>query len=192
MGVLQDAPTASPAAANDEPRAFEIHELFFSTTDEKGRIQTANEVFIRISGFTADELKNKPHNIIRHPDMPRVVFQLLWDEIQAGREILAYVKNRAKDGRYYWVVALVRPIEGGYLSVRFKPSSELFAVVENLYREVRHVESSAESANQGKVAAIAAGKNALDTRRVHWASPITGLSCIMPSSGKFAAAKPPL
>ena len=83
----------------NEPREFAAEELFFSTTDPKGRIQRANSVFERISAYSWNELKNKPHNIIRHPDMPRVVFQLLWDHIQGGHPIVAYVKNLAHDNR---------------------------------------------------------------------------------------------
>ncbi|HEY1759848.1 MAG TPA: PAS domain-containing protein [Bryobacteraceae bacterium] len=161
-------PPISPQATRpniiDESRVFEIQELFFSTTDKRGRIRSSNEIFVRVSGFPAGELRNRPHNIIRHPDMPRVIFQLLWSEIESEREILAYVKNRAKDGRYYWVVALVSPIEGGYLSVRFKPSSELFPVVRNLYRELGELESSAENAGAGKAAGMVKSRAALDDR----------------------------
>jgi len=93
----------------DEPRPFEIEELFFSTTDKKGHIKTANSVFFRVAAYDRAHLLEKPHNIIRDPDMPRAVFHLMWEEIQADRPLFAYVKNRAADGRYYWVVALVTP-----------------------------------------------------------------------------------
>ena len=151
------------AGVLEESRDFFIHELFFSTTDKKGIIRTANEVFVRVSAFDSSELINKPHNIIRHPDMPRAVFRLLWDEITAGRQIVAYVKNRAKDHRYYWVMALITPIEGGYLSVRFKPSSELLRVVEGLYRKLRATEVSIEMAGTGKAAAINASIELLNS-----------------------------
>ena len=85
-------------------------EMFFSTTDLKGIILSGNDVFIRVSKFSKEELIGKPHNIIRHPDMPRIVFKLLWDYIQSGKPIVAYVKNIAKDGSYYWVLATVVPI----------------------------------------------------------------------------------
>jgi aerotaxis receptor len=128
-------------------RPFKIEELFFSATDLKGLIRSGNEVFARISGYTDDELIGAPHNIIRHPDMPRCVFQLLWDEIEAGRPIAAYVKNRAKDGSYYWVMATVVPIEDGYLSVRLKPSTAYFEAAETLYRELVALEQSIEGPN---------------------------------------------
>lgn len=109
------------------PFAFE--ELFFSRTDDKGIILSGNNVFQRISLYTWGELLRKPHNVIRHPDMPKAVFWLLWDRIKKKEPIGAYVKNRAKDGRYYWVFAIVTPVDGGYLSVRLKPSSDIFQVV---------------------------------------------------------------
>jgi aerotaxis receptor len=122
------------------PRAFALEELFFSTTDTKGHIRSGNRIFTRVSGYEERELIGAAHNVIRHPDMPRVVFRLLWEYLAAGQPIAAYVKNMASDGAYYWVVASVVPISGGYLSVRFKPSSPLFATVEGLYRQLREIE----------------------------------------------------
>lgn len=112
---------------------FGVDETFFSRTDGRGVIRAYNDVFMRISGFSAAELRNAPHRLIRHPDMPKGVFQLLWDGIQSGYPVAAYVKNKAKDGRFYWVLALVTPCEGGYLSVRMKPTSALFAKVVGEY-----------------------------------------------------------
>lgn len=126
--------------AKETPSEFSLEEMFFSTTDHKGVIKSGNSVFVRVSGFTAEELIGEPHNIIRHPDMPRTVFRLLWKTIAAGEPIVAYVKNMAKDGRYYWVVAFVMPVEGGYLSIRFKPSSPLLSQVEALYARMRTAE----------------------------------------------------
>ena len=117
----------------DEEVPFTFEELFFSRTDWRGIILAGNSVFQRVSIYDWDELIAKPHNVIRHPDMPKSVFWLLWDTIKKGEPIGAYVKNRAKDGRYYWVFAIITPIEGGYLSVRLKPGSPLFAVVVQEY-----------------------------------------------------------
>lgn len=114
---------------------FTLDELFFSRTNPRGVILFGNSVFQRVSLYPWDELIKKPHNVIRHPDTPRAVFWLLWDAIKKNEPIGAYVKNRAKDGRYYWVYAIVTPIEGGFLSVRLKPSSALFPVVEEEYRK---------------------------------------------------------
>ena len=148
----------------NEARDFAADELFFSTTDLKGRIQRANSVFQRIAGYSWDQLANKPHNIIRHPHMPRIIFQFLWDYIQSGRPIVAFVKNLAHDGRYYWVVALVLPIPDGYLSVRFKPTSPLLATVELMYEELRAVEAIIESDSNDRKAAIGASREALGAK----------------------------
>ena len=120
----------------DEEVPFAFEELFFSRTDWRGVIQAGNSVFQRVSIYDWDELLGKPHNVIRHPDMPKGVFWLFWDAIKRGEPIGAYVKNRAKDGRYYWVYAIVTPIEGGYLSVRLKPDSPLFATVAQEYKSL--------------------------------------------------------
>lgn len=119
---------------------FDISELFFSRTSPSGIILAGNGVFQRVSGYSWPELLEKPHKLIRHPDVPRAVFWLLWASIGAGRPIGAYVKNRAKDGRHYWVFAIVTPIEDGYLSVRLKPSSSLLPVVADAYAECREAE----------------------------------------------------
>jgi len=125
----------------DHERRFDFHELFFSTTDQKGIILSGNEVFSRVAGYdSVDELIGQPHNIIRHPDMPRAVFKLLWDTLKAGEPFAGYVKNLATDGGYYWVMALVVPVEGGYLSVRFKPTSPYFAVIKEVYADLLNVE----------------------------------------------------
>lgn len=138
----------------EQESEFRIDELFFSTTDKKGAIASGNDVFVRVSGYNREDLIGQPHNIIRHPDMPRCVFRLLWRTIQENQGIVAYVKNMAKNGAYYWVVALVFPVDGGYLSIRFKPSSEIFGVVKDLYRELLACEQQAEAANKGRKAAM--------------------------------------
>jgi aerotaxis receptor len=150
------APHGRPLPTGRE-RPFALHELFFSTTDRKGIIRSGNEVFTRVSAYEHDELIGSPHNVIRHPDMPRAVFQTLWDTIQAGRPIAAYVKNLAKDGGHYWVVAVVVPVAEGYLSVRLKPSTPFLGVVEGVYAELREVEERVEAGDSAnRKAAIAA------------------------------------
>lgn len=126
----------SRARPIDQESPFAVHELFFSRTDTRGIISAGNSVFVRVSEHTWDDLENQPHNIIRHPDMPKTVFKLLWDTIQAGRPIGAYVKNMSKTGRYYWVYAAVFPIEGGFLSLRLKPTSAVLKTINELYRTV--------------------------------------------------------
>lgn len=96
-----------------EPTGREVtfgdDEIIVSKTDLKGRITYANDVFLRVAGYRAAEVLGQPHSMIRHPDMPRCVFQLLWDTIQKGEEIFAYVVNLAKNGDHYWVFAHVTP-----------------------------------------------------------------------------------
>ena len=139
-------------------RAFQCHEMFFSTTDLKGIILSGNDVFVRVSGFSREELYGRPHNIIRHPDMPPAAFALLWSNLKQGLPFAGYVKNMAKDGAYYWVFVVAVPAsDGRYLSVRFKPSSPLLGQVEALYRQMLAAENAA-LANGGKEAeAVAAG-----------------------------------
>lgn len=119
---------------------FEAKELFFTRTDERGVIQEGNSVFQRVSGFTWDELKGAPHKVVRHPDMPKGVFHLYWERLKDGKNVAAYVKNRTKDGRFYWVFAVAWPIESGYISVRMKPSSDLFAQVRGIYADMLQAE----------------------------------------------------
>ena len=126
---------------------FEAGELFFSTTDERGHIDKANDVFVRLSRYEANQLKGAPHNIIRHPDMPSGVFRLLWESVEKGQPFAGYIRNLSADGSHYDVFATVTPLpEGGYLSVRSKPMStatfddvfEAYAVIvaeENKLRE---------------------------------------------------------
>lgn len=90
-------------------RFFGNDEIIVSKTDLKGRLIYANQVFLKIADYTEEEVLGMPHSILRHPDMPRCVFKLLWDRIQAGKEIFAYVINRTKFGDHYWVLAHVTP-----------------------------------------------------------------------------------
>ncbi len=119
---------------------FSPKDIFWSRTDKRGVIEFANTVFQRISGFEWDDLVGAPHKVVRHADMPRGVFQLFWDMLKADDSIVAYVKNRTAEGRAYWVLAFATPIDGGYVSVRIKPSSALFQKVTQIYQELRAAE----------------------------------------------------
>lgn len=145
--------TMAPVASNNE-REFLAEELFFSTTDVRGVIEFGNEVFTRIAAYTEEELIGAPHSIIRHPDMPRAVFYLLWDYLLNGKCISAYVKNLAKDGRYYWVYAFVSPVEGGFVSIRLKPTSAIFPVVRDLYKKLRQIELDAGDRGEARKAGM--------------------------------------
>lgn len=144
--------------------AFGLEELFFSTTDERGFIRSSNDVFVRVSRYGRDELVDQPHNIVRNPAMPRIVFRELWDHLQAGEGIGAYVINRAKDGSPYWVFAVARPVAGGHLSVRLKPTTPLFPVVVSLYEELRSVEAGVEQGGRHHTDAMEASAAVLAER----------------------------
>jgi aerotaxis receptor len=116
--------------------------LIVSKTDLKGRITYVNQDFLHISGFTEAELIGEPHNIVRHPDMPVEAFEDLWRTLKEGRPWTGYVKNRCKNGDYYWVLANATPIwengqVTGYLSVRRKVASAVIPQMEEAYRAFR-------------------------------------------------------
>lgn len=96
-----------PTTPTGQARTFAPDELIVSKTDPKGRITYANDVFLRVSGYELDEVIGQPHNIIRHPEMPRAVFRLLWRQLAAGQEVFAFINNLAKNGDHYWVLAHV-------------------------------------------------------------------------------------
>ena len=130
-------------------RKLRQDDFIVSKTDLKGHITYGNRIFIEFSGFTEAELLGSQHNIIRHPDMPRAIFQGMWDTIQGGRECFAYVKNLAKDGSYYWVLANVTPSYDhngrvvGYFSVRRKPKDDGVRYFTDLYRTMLAAEQRA-------------------------------------------------
>jgi PAS domain S-box-containing protein len=137
-GVLRMRRKAIPPTGRESP--FDVEEIIVSKTDPKGRITYANAVFQRVSGYAAQELIGQPHSIIRHPDMPRCVFKLLWDTIQAKGEMFGYVLNLAANGDHYWVFAHVTATLDaagrivGYHSNRRKPEPRQVAAVVPLYR----------------------------------------------------------
>ncbi|MCR6632662.1 MAG: methyl-accepting chemotaxis protein [Magnetospirillum sp.] len=122
-------------------------ELLVSRTDPGGRITFVNRAFVAISGYGEDELIGQPHNLIRHPHMPAAAFADLWATVKAGRPWEGLVKNRAKNGDFYWVRANVTPVieDGrltGYISIRSKPSREQVAAAEAAYRRIREGDTS--------------------------------------------------
>jgi PAS domain S-box-containing protein len=139
-GSFSGKPLAKPEANGAAEVQFGFDEIFFSRTDKKGKILSGNCVFQRVSGYSWEEMLQKPHNIIRHPDMPRGFFWLMWDAIKKGEPFGGYVKNRAKDGRHYWVFAVITPIEDGYLSVRIKPSTPTLQLIEKEYATILELE----------------------------------------------------
>ncbi|MGN8226743.1 PAS domain-containing protein [Gracilimonas sp. BCB1] len=132
-----------PVPVNQES-PFIFEELFFSVTDPKSNITYANEVFVRISKYDKEEVIGQLHKLIRHPEMPRAVFNIFWDHLNSNKPVAAYVKNMAKDGSYYWVMALAFPCKGGYLSIRLKPGSDLFDTIKECYAKTLQFEKRKE------------------------------------------------
>jgi PAS domain S-box-containing protein len=120
---------------------FKPDELFFSQTDKHGLLLYGNSVFTRISEYTDEELSKKPHNIIRHSDMPKTIFKLFWQYLKNDEPVTAYVKNKSRSGRYYWVLALAFPVPDGYISIRLKPSTDLLKTAEELYKKLLNQEA---------------------------------------------------
>lgn len=133
--------------------ALDSQDIIVSKTDLSGRITYANRAFMRIANFPEKAILNIQHNVVRHPDMPRGAFKLLWDTLKSEREFFGYVKNMTADGDHYWVFANVTPdydAQGkviGYFSVRRKPKSAAVQVMEGIYREMLEVERNAGPAN---------------------------------------------
>ena len=116
-----------------------------SETDAKGNILFANEEFCNAAGYTFDELLGQPHSIVRHEDMPKVAFKDLWDTVKTDEVWYGFVKNKTKQGGYYWVSAAVYPYKNDlgqlcYISIRRKPSNEDIRKHEELYKEWKNKE----------------------------------------------------
>ncbi len=139
----------------DEEITFSPDEVIVSKTDKSGKLLYANDVFCRVAEMPTNEVIGKPHNLIRHPDMPRVVFKLLWDTISKGEEIFAYVKNRSKTGKYYWVIAHVTPsydAQGnisGYHSNRRSPKRSAIEKISNIYAQLLAEENKSSNRKDG-------------------------------------------
>lgn len=147
-------------------KTFRPDQVIVSKTDPQGRLTYVNPVFVDISGYPESELIGRPHNVIRHPDMPRSVFRLLWETIAGGTELFAYVVNLSADGGHYWVLAHVTPTFDaggrivGYHSNRRTPDPAALAIIQALYRDLLAVERRESST----AAAVAAGTQLLQER----------------------------
>jgi len=144
-------------------RHFAEDQVIVSKTDLKGHLTYANRVFLDIADLTLKQTIGKPHCLIRHPHMPRAIFKLLWERIQSGRELFAYVMNRSMNGDHYWVLAHVTPsydaagkISGYHSNRRVAKESTLKNVIVPLYAELRAIEESHANRKDGMNAAAAA------------------------------------
>ena len=117
-----------------------------SDTDLKGVITYVNDYFAEISRYSPEELIGQPHSIVRHPDMPRILFKILWDRIQNNQNFIAAIKNLAKDGRYYWVFTDFEPLMNekgekiGYKASRKKISRHVTEILDPLYKKLTEIE----------------------------------------------------
>lgn len=132
-------------------------DFIVSKTDLKGRLTYVNRIFMEMGEYTEEELLGKPHNIIRHPNMPKAVFKLLWEMVQNGEEIFAFVLNKTKNGNEYWVYANVTPSYDekgkrvGYYSVRRKPDDDALKTIVPLYSSMLKAEKSAGASAGEKI-----------------------------------------
>ena len=130
----------------DEEIKLDPKKYIISSTDIKGLITDVNDYFVEISGYSREELIGKPHNLIRHPDMPKVVFKLMWEQLKNGKDILALVKNLSKNGRYYWIFTTFEPIKNndnkitGYKAHRKSAPKHTIETISDIYRQVLAVE----------------------------------------------------
>ena len=137
-------------------RFFNDNEIIVSKTNLKGHITYANTTFLNIAGYTETEILGKPHSIIRHPDMPRCIFKMLWDTLSEGHEIFAYVVNRCKNGDHYWVYAHVTPsfnMKGeiiGFHSNRRVPERHIVEqIITPLYKTLKQAEQAEQNRKVG-------------------------------------------
>jgi len=137
-----------PTPVNEAVK-LDKHKYIMSRTDTKGTIEFGNDYFFEISGYTPNELIGQPHNSIRHPDMPKVIFKIMWDRLKQGKNIFAVVKNLAKDGRYYWVTTKFEikkhPVDNsivGYMAFRQAASPQAIETMSKLYGELLEIEKS--------------------------------------------------
>lgn len=163
-------------------RFFEDDEIIVSKTDLKGRMTYLNDVFLRLAGYTEKECLGEPHAKIRHPDMPRCIFKLLWDYIQDGREIFAYVVNRSANGDHYWVLAHVTPSKDrngtvvGYHSNRRTPNRKILEeTIIPLYKQLLAEEGKHASSKDGMAASLAMIVKLLEQSGVEYDEFISGL-----------------
>lgn len=144
---------------------FNENEIIVSKTDTTGKITYGNELFLKLAGYAEKDILHKPHNIVRHPDMPKIIFKLLWDTLKQGKEIYAYVVNKSKGGDYYWVFANVTPSYDnsgkvvGYYSVRRKPTEKALNIIKPLYKQLLNAEQSGGIAASEKIVNELLAKN---------------------------------
>jgi PAS domain S-box-containing protein len=150
----------NPVPLTGVERTFADDEFIVTKTDAKGIITYCNNICLEIAGYKESEIVGQPHNILRHPDMPRCIFKFLWDTISSGREVLAYVINKGKYGDHYWVMAHVTPTFDenkniiGYLSSRRNCRKDELDVIKPLYKTLLEEEAKYSSKKEGMEAGL--------------------------------------
>lgn len=154
---------------------FGEDEIIVSKTNLKGLILYCNQTFVKVSGYSEIELLGKPHNMIRHPEMPRCVFNLLWETISSGNEVFAYVKNMTKTGDHYWVFAHVTATFDsnrrivGYHSSRRSPERRQVELFEGLYAKLLAEEKRHSDWREGMAASTRMLTDMVAERKVDYA-----------------------
>jgi PAS domain S-box-containing protein len=162
-------------------RRLNVNDVIVSETDLRGHITYANDVFERVAAYRRADLIGQPHNLVRHPSMPQCVFKLLWDTIQSGRDIRAFVINLAGDGAHYWVLAHVFPLvadEGiimGYRSERWAPSHHAVETISGVYAMLLQTERAAGGGRAGMEAANAQLVSLLNSRGLSYEQFVSSL-----------------
>ncbi|AWM14691.1 PAS domain-containing protein [Flavobacterium sp. NRK F10] len=119
-----------------------------SKTNRIGIINYVNSAFVNVSGYEESELLGQPHNIIRHPDMPKAIFRMLWENLKQGKDFHAIIKNKAKDGKYYWIITqydFFKDTEGdinGYMARRKAVTPEVISKIEGVYKKIKNIEDT--------------------------------------------------
>jgi PAS domain S-box-containing protein len=134
-----------PTDTESEVRDIDI---IISKGDKDGNILYANPIFFKLAGYTQAELLYKPHSIVRHPDMPKIIFKILWDNLKDGNEVYAFIKNLSKNGNFYWVYAHIRVAKNpdgsfrNYVSTRKTMNSKAKKIIEPLYKKLLEAEEN--------------------------------------------------
>ena len=138
----------APKNIKNEEKVMGDNDFIVSKTDTKGFITYCNRIFVDMAGWTRNELIGANHNIIRHPDMPKIAFKIVWDLVSSKQEFFGFVKNLKKDGCYYWVLAYITADEDlngniiGYTSFRKKPSRKAIETITPIYQALVNAEKS--------------------------------------------------
>lgn len=172
--MSKNQPIANFTPLINEDVTMDDDEFIVSKTDLRGHLIYVNRIFMEMAQLSEDQLLTVNHNIIRHPDMPKGVYKLLWTTIKKGQEFFGYVKNFRSDGRYYWVFANITPEYdtngkvSGYLSVRRKPPAAAIATIAPIYQQMLQIENSVVSSKVAEEKSIEFLQQQLENMKVSY------------------------